>query len=89
MNDKFILSEDKKTIWSLKDRTIRNVVIPNGVIFIESSAFADCFSLESIEIPISVTSIGNNAFSGCTFLKNINIPESITTIEDSTFKGCI
>ena len=42
-----------------------SVIIPDGVMFIDSNAFKDCVSLTSIVIPESVTSISNNSFAGC------------------------
>jgi len=48
-----------------------DLIIPNGVTNIGSSAFSGCVELTSVTIPISVTSVGRGAFSDCTNLKNI------------------
>jgi hypothetical protein len=59
---------------------ITSVIIPNSVIYIRVSAFADCDSLTSITISNSVTLIDSRAFAGCTALASVTfqgkIPES-------------
>ncbi len=67
---------------------ITDLVIPEGVTCIGSSAFSGCSSLSSITIPDSVTSIGSYAFYGCNSLSSITIPEGVTSIGDSAFEGC-
>ena len=65
-----------------------DVVIPDTVKSIGSSAFSDCKELTSVGIPDSVTSIDNCAFSGCISLESVEIPDSVTSINDSAFSGC-
>ena len=65
MCDLFVKSEDGKTLLKLKERDVKEVVIPDSIISIADEAFSYCFKLTSIEIPNSVISIGNGAFSGC------------------------
>ena len=65
-----------------------DVVIPDTVESIGSSAFLGCKELTSVIIPDSVTSIGESAFSGCINLESIVIPDTITSIGESAFKGC-
>jgi len=67
---------------------VTELVIPNGVTSIGSSAFSGCTSLKSVTIPNSVTSIRDYAFSGCTSLKSVTIPNSVTSIRDYAFSGC-
>ena len=64
------------------------VVIPNSVTSIESSAFSECSGLTSIEIPNSVTSIGDWAFGDCIGLTSITIPNSVTSIGRYAFYDC-
>ncbi len=59
-----------------------------GVPVIGSSAFARCYSLESIVIPDSVTSIDNWAFEYCTSLTSVVIGGSVTSIGYAVFTGC-
>ena len=89
-NAKLIFSEDGKTITRVKDKSIKSVVIPNGVTHIgyRAFSFSDCSSLTSITIPDSVTSIGERAFSDCSSLTRITIPDSVTSIGGRAFSGC-
>ena len=54
-------------------KEITDLVIPNSVTSIGSSAFYGCSGLTSVTIPNSVTSIGNYAFSGCSGLTKVTL----------------
>lgn len=71
-----------------KGKTVKNVVIEDGVTTIGVCAFRDCTSLTSVSIPDGVTSIGSWAFLGCNNVTDINIPDSVTTIDPGAFSGC-
>ena len=81
------LSEDGKTVIKCKEGYKGAMVIPEGVTRIGDNAFANCFSLTSIEIPNNVTVIGNGAFwfAGLT---SIVIPDSVTVIGNDVFSSC-
>lgn len=64
------------------------VLIPNGVITINGSAFFGCPGLTSVTMSNSVTSIGNSAFSGCTGLTSVIMSKNITEIGDWAFNNC-
>ena len=55
---------------------------------IDSYAFTNCYSLESVEIPSGVTSIGTYAFSFCSSLESIVIPSGVTSIGNAAFGSC-
>ncbi len=70
-------------------------IVPDTVLAIRSSTFANRKGLTEITIPASVTSVGENAFNGCTALKKVTFlePEGGETAEDLTiearaFYGC-
>ena len=67
---------------------ITNLVIPNSVESIGSSAFFGCSGLTSVTIPNSVTSIRSRAFSDCSGLTSVTIPNSVTSIDSYAFSGC-
>lgn len=55
---------------------------------IDSFAFDECSSLESVTIPNSITKIGKYAFYDCSSLESITIPSSVSKIEENTFAKC-
>ncbi len=75
-------------MWFSGMKSIKEVILSDGVTAIGSRAFYLCSNLESITIPSSVTTIGDTTFGGCTSLTNVTIPSSVTTIDVSAFSGC-
>ena len=80
-------NRSKPSPWHA-DKSVKQVIIGNGVTTIGSSAFSDCDSLTSVTIPNSVTTIGSGAFELCFSLTSVTIPNSVTTIGSSAFAGC-
>lgn len=72
----------------LNNELITDLVVPDGVTIIGSSAFRYCTSMTSAVIPDSVTRICNSAFEGCSNLESISIGDNVTTIEGSAFYNC-
>ena len=70
------------------DKSVKQVIIDDGVTTIGAYAFSSCSSLTSITIPNSVTTIESYAFFGCRFLTSVTIPNSVTTIGREAFAGC-
>lgn len=69
--------------WGLKE-----IVIPNSVKTIRSSAFEDCYMLSSISLPQTITEIPDRMFYNCVSLTDITIPNTVTKISDNAFCGC-
>lgn len=67
---------------------LQEVLFPQALEIIRSSAFADCKSLDNIVFPENVTYIDEYAFSGCTSLKSIALPEKMKAIGYRAFSGC-
>lgn len=65
-----------------------DVVIPDGITYIDNELFAYCRSLKSVTIPDSVTKICGDAFYTCSSLVDINIPDSVTSIFPYAFSLC-
>lgn len=79
---------DDSAPWYWKRKSIKYVVIKEGVTSIGDDAFDNCSCLTSITIPNSVTSIGDRAFYGCSSLTSITIPNSVTSISNAAFERC-
>ena len=71
---------------------LKNVTFYNkgeGIDFIDTLAFSDCRSLESIDLSnSSITEIPENAFSNCASLKTVKLPSTVTKIADDAFANC-
>ena len=63
-------------------------VIPDGVTYIDDTAFVGCSKLTAVTIPNGVNRIGFGAFAGCTSLTEVTIPNGVTSILDSAFSSC-
>lgn len=69
-------------------KSIKRVVIEEGVTNIGEQAFRLCSNIDEVVIPDSVTDIGKGAFAFCSSLIKVNIPENVTVLHMATFSGC-
>ncbi len=74
--------------WAFWGFALEFVDIPNSVVTIGKSAFANCYRLLSVDIPNSVTTIGEGAFERCERLGLVTIPNSVTSIGVVAFAAC-
>ena len=66
----------------------KEIVIPDSVIYIGSSAFCKMSNLKKVQIGTGLNVIESFLFVGCFELKSIILPDTITAIRDSAFDGC-
>ena len=67
---------------------IETLVIPEGVMSVDTWAFESCDELKSIKFPSTLVEIWGDAFSNCYSLTNIELPEGLTHIHDYAFCNC-
>ena len=68
-----------------KNEVIRSVVVPNGVVTIEKSAFSKS-SLKEVELPDSLITIEYAAFYDVE-VEEVDIPESVENIDSLNFEN--
>lgn len=64
------------------------VVVPDGVTSIRSTAFRGNTTLQKITLPESMKEIGGNAFYGCTALEEVVLSEGLEIISEFSFQQC-
>lgn len=67
----FVLSDDCRTLLSVADVDVREIIVPEGVEVIDKNAFEDCVYLQRITIPSTVTFIFYECFDHCPYLHEI------------------
>lgn len=67
---------------------VERVILPEGLIELERTAFRKCPSLMYIELPSTLKYIRDNAFYQCENLSEITIPAGVESLGDRAFTGC-
>ena len=67
---------------------LREIKLPESVVYIGKVAFSGCYSLQSLSIPHNVITIDMGAFGVCYRVKQIEIPASTINIGERVFEGC-
>lgn len=65
-----------------------NTIIPDDIVYIGSSSFTNCLTLQNISIPNGQDSIFTSTFYDCRSLISVRIPDGIQGIEQSAFGAC-
>lgn len=77
---------------AFRSSALEEVVLKNGVKYIESGAFEGCGLLSNVSISDGVIKIGNGAFSQCNSLRSITLPNSIEELgseySNYVFRNC-
>ena len=70
--------------------TLLSVTIPDSVVDLRESVFAECVNLESVKISnnSNLICVGPGAFYGCSSLTNIVLPNGIMYICCGAFQHC-
>ena len=84
INGKQVTSIQMRAFYN--NKTLKTVILPDGLLTIGTAAFMGCTSLTNINLPESLLTIADGAFSGCTKLKDISIP-SDTRVEGFSFEN--
>lgn len=83
---KYMAGDDRP--WESLCKTIRSVVVEEGVTTIADYAFDSCPELRNVTLANSVTEIGEEAFADCRKLERCTMPENLRIIGDSAFEMC-
>ena len=68
-------------------KNLREVVIPEGIIFWGKSIFIRCSALTTVTLPSDMKEIPAGMFGNCTSLKSITLPQGLTSIGAGAFGG--
>ena len=68
--------------------SLRKIVLPSSLNYLESYAFYECSNLEEVILPDGLTNIGYETFGDCRKLSKVNIPSSVTNLSGWVFYGC-
>ena len=75
-------------MYAFRESSVEEVILPEGLRYIDHQAFADCASLRKINLPEGLANIGNGAFLRCAALENVTFPSTLTRIENDAFQKC-
>lgn len=71
-----------------ENRSVKKIILPEGIKYIEDYALSNFKSVEKITLPSTLVRIDVGGLSGMESLKSITLPKGITKISDLVFDGC-
>ena len=82
-------STDEVASYFVSNRSgLTSYTFPEGIITVDSYAFAECAELELAALPSTITHIHSCAFQNCKKLALTSLPNSIVAISLNAFYGC-
>ena len=87
--EEFSSPEEGVIPWYNYKKSIKRVVIKDGVTELGNYAFSGFSNLTSVSMPDSLTTLAWNGFSGCAKLASVTIPDSVTIIPAGAFANCV
>ena len=70
------------------NKTEKEFTIPENVVKISESAFAECDNLQKVNIPNNLTIIARRAFHRCKNITEIALPSAVEKIDEEAFSRC-
>ena len=70
-----------------ENTTLKEVILPEGLITMGDNVFAGCVALEKVNIPSTVTQLGDYLFYWCKSVKSVIIPKGVSEIPEGCFYG--
>ena len=87
--DGVLFNKEKTRLYSYPAADNRtSYIVPEGVTWIDGSAFASNQHLVSVSLPDDVISLGASAFYDCTNLEEVNLPSGLKTLAGYMFWNC-
>jgi len=65
-----------------------DIVIPEGVRWIEDDAFKGCTEITGVVFPSTLEIIDHAAFKGCSGIISLDLPEGLKSVGTNAFLGC-
>lgn len=85
LEDLPVLSVRIKTFAASKTKT---VIFEEGVVYLDSEAFANNKYIETVKLPNSLLRIGDRAFAECVNLQSVDLGKSVENIGAMAFINC-
>ncbi len=84
------LPQSLKTIGNsaFRGMNLKEIELPENIVFIGAFAFSECRALEKIVLPEGLIGISDYLFHSCDGLRSVSIPRGIRSIGENAFKDC-
>lgn len=86
--DGLLYTADMKMLLRCPGAKTGNIIIPQGVIYLDWRSFRFCSGRITVTIPDGVETIPSSSFFTCTGLTGITFPNSLITIGEAAFQHC-